>query len=106
MRLGLHFGALLFAHEADTNLDKVTNDLLDIAADITDFGELGGFNLDERRAGQLGEAARDFRLADTGRPDHENIFGMTSSRRLSSSCWRRQRCAAQSRPPVLHRADR
>src|SRR4029078_4324675 len=42
--------------------------------DITDLGELGRLDLDERRAGELGQAAGDLRLADAGRADHENIF--------------------------------
>ncbi|ENN84360.1 hypothetical protein RHSP_21709 [Rhizobium freirei PRF 81] len=75
MRLGLYLGALLFAHQADADFDEVTDDLLDIAADIADFGELRGFDLDEGCAGKLGEAAGDFRLADAGRADHQDVLG-------------------------------
>jgi hypothetical protein len=39
------------------------------------LGELGRFDLDERRVGELGEAARDLGLADTGRTDHEDVLG-------------------------------
>jgi geranylgeranyl pyrophosphate synthase len=43
---------------ADAGLDQVADDLLDVAADIADLGELGGLDLDERGLGQLGQAAR------------------------------------------------
>ena len=49
--------------------------LFDIAADISDLGELGRFHLEKRRAGELRQAARDFGLADAGRPDHQNVLG-------------------------------
>ncbi len=54
---------------------QVADDLVDVAADIADLGELGGLDLDEGRAGELGEAARDLRLADAGRADHQNVLG-------------------------------
>ena len=54
---------------------KIAHDLVHVAADITDFGELGGFDLDERRAGELGQAPRDLRLADAGRADHQDVLG-------------------------------
>ena len=53
---------------------KITDDLLHIAAHVTDFGELGRFDLDERCARELGEAARDFRLTDASWPDHQNVL--------------------------------
>ncbi|MNV50762.1 hypothetical protein D3C71_1427890 [compost metagenome] len=74
MRLGLNLGALLFTHEADADLDKITDDLFDVAADITDFGEFCRLDLDERRAGELSETTGDFRLADTGRADHQDVL--------------------------------
>jgi len=75
MRLGLHLGALLFAHQTDADFDEIADDLLDVAADIADFGKLGGFDLDEGGAGKLGKAAGDFRLADAGGTDHQNVLG-------------------------------
>ena len=72
--LRLHVLALSLAGERDGNLDQVAHDLLDVAADIADLGELGGFDLEERRAGEPRQAARDLGLADAGRPDHQNIF--------------------------------
>ena len=74
MRLRLDLGALLFAHEADADFDEIADDLFDVAADIADFGELRRLDLDERGAGQLGETAGNFRLADAGRPDHQDVL--------------------------------
>ena len=45
------------------------------AADVPHLGELGGFDLDERRLGQFGQPPCDFSFADPGGTDHENIFG-------------------------------
>src|SRR5262249_62097280 len=61
-----HVLASLLAGLRDRGLDQVAHDLLDVAADITDLGELGGLDLDERRAGELGKAAGDLGLADAG----------------------------------------
>ncbi len=70
----LHVLALAFARQRDRNFDQVADDLLDVAADIADLGELGGFDFQERRAGQLGQAARNLGLADAGRPDHQDVL--------------------------------
>jgi predicted Zn-dependent protease with MMP-like domain len=48
----------------DRDFDEIADDLLDVAADITDLGEFRGFDLDERRAGEFGEPPRDLGLAD------------------------------------------
>ena len=56
------------------DLDQVAHDLLDVAADIADLGELGRLDLEERRAGELGQAARDLGLADAGRADHQDVL--------------------------------
>ncbi|MCY1248200.1 hypothetical protein D9M72_616040 [compost metagenome] len=74
MRLGLDLGPALFAHETDADLDEVTDNLFDVAAYITDFGELRRLDLDERSDGKLCQTAGDFRLADTGRPDHQDVL--------------------------------
>jgi hypothetical protein len=42
-----------------SRLDEVSGDLLDIAADIADLGELGCLDFQKRRLGETGEAARD-----------------------------------------------
>jgi hypothetical protein len=57
----------LLAQQLDRRIGQVTNDRFDVAADIADFGELGRFDLDERR------------------------IGVTSTRSSSGSCIRRQR---------------
>ncbi len=66
--------AFLVPRQGDGDLDQIAHDLLDVAADIADLGELGRFHLEERRAGELGEPARDFGLADAGRPDHQDVL--------------------------------
>ena len=66
--------ALAVADQEDRGLDEIAHDLLDVAADIADLGELGRFDLDEGRARELGEAARDLGLADPGRPDHQDVL--------------------------------
>ena len=75
LRLGLDLLALGVAHEPDAGLEQVADDLIDVAADIADLGELGGLDLDEGRAGELGEAPRDLGLADAGRADHQDVLG-------------------------------
>ena len=71
---GLDVLALALARQRDGDLDEVAHDLLDVAADITDLGELRRLDLEERRAGELGEAARNLGLADAGRPDHQDVL--------------------------------
>ncbi len=75
LRARLHVLALALARQRDRDLDEVAHDLLDVAADIADLGELGRLDLEERRARELGEAARDLGLADAGRPDHQDVLG-------------------------------
>src|SRR5690606_13325403 len=43
-------------------------------ADVADFGELGGLDLDERRICEFGQAPGDFGLSDTGGADHEDVL--------------------------------
>ena len=74
LRPGLHVLALAFPGLRDRDLDEIADDLLDVAADIADLGEFRGFDLDEWRAGELGEPPRDLGLADAGRPDHQDVF--------------------------------
>ncbi len=59
----------------DRDFDEIAHDLLDVAADIADLGELGGLDLDEGGAGELGEAAGNLGLADAGRADHQDVLG-------------------------------
>ena len=43
--------------------------------DVADFGELRRFHLQERRVGELGQAAGDLGLADAGGADHDDVLG-------------------------------
>ena len=58
----------------DRGLDEIAHDLLDIAADIADLGEFRRLDLDERRARKPRQPARNLRLADAGRPDHQDVL--------------------------------
>ena len=64
----------LLAQQLDRRISQITNDRFDVAADVADFRELGGFDLDERRVGQFGQATGDLGFTDTGRADHQNVF--------------------------------
>ena len=66
--------ALAFLDETDADFDEVAHDLLDVAPDIADFGELGRFDLQERGAGELGETARNLGLAAARRADHQDVL--------------------------------
>ena len=66
--------AFALARQRDGDFDEVAHDLLDVAADIADLGEFRRLDLEERRAGELGEAAGYLGLADAGRPDHQNVL--------------------------------
>ena len=70
-----HLARLEFARLLDRGLGEVADDRVDVATDVADFGELGCFDLDEWRIGELGEAARDLGLADAGRADHQDVLG-------------------------------
>ena len=66
---------LLFAHHVDGDFDQIADHGFDIAADVADFGELRGFDLEEGRVGQLGQAARDLSFAHAGGADHDDVLG-------------------------------
>ena len=74
------------------DLDEVAHDLLDVAADIADLGELGRLDLEERRLGELRQAARDLGLAArrSGRSSGCSWAAPPRAAR-AASCWRRQR---------------
>jgi len=79
---------------ADRDLDEIPNDLLDVAADIADLGELGGLDLDEGARPRVSPAAARSRSWPTPvGPIIRMFFGSTSSRRPPLSCSRRQRFA-------------
>ncbi|MNN30082.1 hypothetical protein D3C81_1437180 [compost metagenome] len=69
-----HADDLLLAEHLKRGIGQIADDRLDITAHVADFGELGRFDLDERRVGQLGQAAGDFGLADAGRADHQDVL--------------------------------
>src|SRR3546814_13304722 len=59
----------------DRFFDEIARDLLDVAADIAHFGELGRLDLDERRIGELRQTPRNLGLAAAGGADHEDVLG-------------------------------
>ena len=75
LRLGLDLLALGVAGKPDCRFEQIADDLIDVAADIADLGELGRLDLDERRIGELGQPPRDLGLADAGRSDHQDVLG-------------------------------
>jgi hypothetical protein len=97
--LGLRFDLLAqpLAGLRDRDLDQVAGDLLDIAADIADLGELGRLDLQERRFGQPRQAACDLGLAAARRADHQDVF-----RQHLLAQFRRQLLAA----PAVAQGDR
>ncbi len=73
---------LLFAHHVDRDLDQIADHRLHIAAHVADFGELRGFDLQERRVRQLGQPARNLGLSHAGGPDHDDVLGDDLFRQL------------------------
>ena len=73
--LGAHILAQALTRHVDGGFHQVARDLLDVAADIAHFGELGGLDLEEGRVGELGQATRDLGLAAAGRADHQDVLG-------------------------------
>jgi hypothetical protein len=69
-----HLARLALARLLDRDFREIANDRVDVAADVTDLGELGRLDLDERRVGETRETARDLRLADSRRPDHQDVL--------------------------------
>ena len=67
--------AAAFALQPDRFLDQVAGDLLDVAADIADLGELGRLDLHEGGIGELRQTAADLGLSAAGRPDHQDVLG-------------------------------
>ena len=74
MGVRFHLIAHVFAGCDDGVIDEVAHDLFNVTSDIADFGELGRLNLEERRAGELGQSAADFGFTDTGGAYHEDIL--------------------------------
>ena len=61
-------------HHRDAGLDEIAHDLVDIAADITDFRELGRLDLQEGRIRQFREPPRNLGLSHAGRADHQDVL--------------------------------
>ena len=64
----------VFANHLDGDVHQVTNDAVDFAADVANLGELGCFNLDERRFRESRQTTRYLGFADTRRADHQNVL--------------------------------
>jgi hypothetical protein len=101
-----HADDFLLAQHLQRGIGQVADDRLDVAADVADFGELGGFDLDERRVGQLGQATGDFGLADAGRADHQDVLRVTSARSSSAAACAASGCAGQWRRRAWRRPGR
>ena len=71
---GAHRFAAAVLFEPHRFLDQVARDLLDVAADIADLGELGRLDLEEGRVGELGQTARNLGLAAAGGADHQDVL--------------------------------
>src|ERR1700693_6650764 len=78
--LGRLFGAVsdfikfLFADHVDGGFYQIANHGFHIASNVTDFGVLGSFHLDERTTCETCAATGNFGFAYASRPDHQNIF--------------------------------
>jgi hypothetical protein len=74
--LGLRAHALLglFAIHLHRGVGEVAHDLFDILADVPHFGEARGFHFHEGSVGERGQAPCDFRLADAGGADHQDVL--------------------------------
>ena len=57
-------GFFLFDHD-NGQFEQIPHHALDVAADVTDFGEFAGFDFDERRLGQFGQTPGDFGFTDS-----------------------------------------
>ena len=68
------FAAALF-FQAHSLFGQIAGNLFDVAADIADFGEFGGLDLDEWRIGQLGQTAGNLGLAAPRGANHQDVFG-------------------------------
>ncbi len=70
-----HFLALGLLDLSNADVEQIADDLFHIAADIAHFRELGRLYLEERRIGELGQAARNLGLAAACRANHQDVLG-------------------------------
>ena len=68
------FIQFFFAHHVDGHFDKIAHHRFHIAPDVADFRVLRRFHFHKRTTRQPCQPPCDFRLADSRRPDHQNIF--------------------------------
>ena len=60
---------------ADGDLGQVADHAFHVAAVVADLGVLGGLDLEERGADELGQPAGDLGFADAGGADHDDVLG-------------------------------
>ncbi len=70
-----HTDDFLLTQHLQSSVGQVADDGFHIAAHIAHFSELGGFDLEERGIGQLGQAPGDLGLAHAGGADHQDVLG-------------------------------
>ena len=58
----------------DADFNEIAHDAFHVASDISHFGELRRFDLQEGRARQFRKPSRNLRLADTRRTDHQDVL--------------------------------
>jgi hypothetical protein len=64
---------LLVANHVDGEFNEVADHAVHIAPVVADLGELGGLDLDERGADELGESTGNFGFAHAGGADEEHV---------------------------------
>src|SRR5260370_23094792 len=69
------FIELFLAHHIDRGFHQIANHGFHVAANVADFGVFGSFHFHKRAAGKTSEAAGDFRFADAGRANHQDVLG-------------------------------
>ena len=74
LRLRLHLLAGGFAQHVQAGVHQIADDAFHVAADITDLGEFGRLDLQERRLREARQSAGDLGFAATGRADHQDIL--------------------------------
>ena len=73
VRKVFHFRLAFGANHVDGAFDEIAHHGLDVAADVSDLGELRCFDLDEWRPRQLREASRNLGFPHTSRTDEDDV---------------------------------
>ena len=92
-----HFAHCILANHLHGDVHEVADNTVDFATDVADLRELSGLDLDEGRFRELRQSPGNLGLADTRRPDHENVLG----RNLAS-----ERLADLGSAPAVPQRDR